>query len=140
MTERLNSKRTFLCRADRRLPRASPGLCGLLGGLLNACPESFRFQDQFRHPVSRFPAPAVSPGSGPPSQAGLSCRESHSQLGGAVAPPWVTPEGSPPQEKPRAGSLPVRQSEGPWITPTPTTGGPAPEKQAPALEKAGLVP
>lgn len=31
-------------------------------------------------------------------------------------------------------------SEGPGITPTLTTGGPAPEKQAPALEEAGMVP
>ena len=31
-------------------------------------------------------------------------------------------------------------SKGPWITTTLTMGGLAPEKQAPALEEAGLVP
>lgn len=104
------------------------------------CPGSFRFQDQLRQPVSRFPAPAGSPGGGAPTELVSATAKATASSGGAAAPLWVTPEGSPPQENPRGGSLPVRHSEGPWITPTPTTGGPAPEKQAPAPEKAGLVP
>lgn len=67
--------------ADR--PAASPGLCGLLGGLLNVCPGSLRFQDQFRQPVSRFPAPAGSPGSGPPTELVSATAKATASSGGS---------------------------------------------------------
>ena len=79
-TERLN-KRTFLRRADRRWPCGKARPLRPLDGLLNTCPESFQFPDQFRHPVSRFPAPAVSPGSVTPGRKPQPARRGSSSRG-----------------------------------------------------------
>lgn len=76
-----------------------------LDSLLNMCPESFQFPDQFRHPESHFPAPAVSPGqcSHPrPAAAGS----------GGQFEPWVTLEAARLRRTPRR-VLPVWHSEGP---------------------------
>lgn len=79
-TERLN-KRTFLRRADRRWPCGKARPLRPLDGVLNMCPESFQFLDQFRHPVSRFPAPAVSPDSVSPGRKPQPARRGSSSRG-----------------------------------------------------------